>query len=1451
MHFQRPRGVKHWPAAAALLTLLLGTLAAVIAGGEQDRSNVQAQAVALDALAQRVAHDVETRMHRYEYGLRGARGAVAVSDAGRLDRAGFARYSATRDIDSEFPGARGFGVIWRVAPDKEADFVARAREDGWPSFNVRQLSPHDGERYVIQYIEPVARNKEAVGLDIASEEHRREAADSAMRSGQATLTAPITLVQAQGHRAKGFLLMLPIYRAGMPIGTEAQRVEASIGWSYAPIVIDEVLHSLDTEEAHYVLRLRDPDDSPTEFFFNGSGTPTADAVPPAVVDMSLFGRRWQAEIRATPAFVASLHQTTPMHEVLEIFILSVMCAALVAALAGLSQRTRSQRLELARRAAIVAGSDDAIVVQSLAGHITDWNAGAERLFGFSAAEVIGRSATGFLLPTGLESEDEHIRSTVARGEHVKAFETLRRHRDGTLIEVSITASPIHDADGRCAGSAKILRDVREVRAAQRRLEELNASLEDQVRERTRLLEAARRGLQLVLDATPSLIGYWGKDLRNQIANRAYGEWFGIEPAHVPGMHIRDLLGSEYFDGAAARIEAALRGEPQTFEQSQPAPDGSGLRHTLVHYVPDREDGEVRGFYAFVHDVTELTDSRLRLAAAQRDNAALLQTLHQHAIVSVADRSGLIVEVNDAFCAISGYTRDELLGKNHRIVNSGRHETAFWRAMWTEIAQGRSWRGEVCNRAKDGSLYWVDSVVAPFLDAHGRVEKYVSIRTDITDRKSAQLELQRTLTLLRTVLEASSQVSIIAVDADDQVSVFNRGSELLLGYRADEVVGQLRSARFVEGNGTSAPAGFTAWAAESGPGPRECRYLSQDGSEVPVSLAVTTMVDEEGRLAGYLGIAHDISARMAHERSLRDAMEQSRQASLAKSHFLANMSHEIRTPMNAVIGLSYLLERTALDSEQSQMLERLTVASKSLLAIINDVLDLSKIEAGEMALECAPFDLGELVREIASLMSVQAEQKAIGFDVELDALPAVVEGDGMRLRQVLMNLLSNAVKFTEQGRVRLTATGTRTASHLDVRFTVSDTGVGIAFDAQERLFEPFVQADASTTRRFGGTGLGLSIVKQLVSLMGGEIHLSSRLGHGSEFSVDLRFRVSEEAEALALATPQRPAGLSLAHLNILVVDDNSINQDVARRILQAEGAVVVLASHGEEAVERLSRASPEVHLVLMDVQMPVLDGLDATRQIRHQLGLQSLPVIGLTAGVSMSERQQALAAGMNEVVGKPFDPPALVRCVQRHVTSRRPHEDIEAAVPASRPPLSADWPLIEGIDADDAFQRLQGDVRLFRSLMARLLAQTKKLPAQTDDLPAAVALLHDLKGSAGTLGATRLRQLAEAAERACRASDEGGATQALGALNLEAQRLAQAAAWTPVALASERADPIHPDRLNELLGLLGEHDLAAMALFEELSASLRAHLGPQAFEEMGQQMQNLEFVAAARLLESHE
>jgi len=408
---------------------------------------------------------------------------------------------------------------------------------------------------------------------------------------------------------------------------------------------------------------------------------------------------------------------------------------------------------------------------------------------------------------------------------------------------------------------------------------------------------------------------------------------------------------------------------------------------------------------------------------------------------------------------------------------------------------------------------------------------------------------------------------------------------------------------------------------------------------------------DGQPEWMYGTHQDISERKALEQTLADARRAAEAASRAKTHFLATMSHELRTPLHALLGIQRLLARDLHGARERDLLRRADQAGQALLASVNDVLDLARIEAGEMALDPAPWQPRALAHELVAVYGLQAEAKGLSLHIDLDeSLPDWLHGDANRVRQVLTNLLGNAIKFSEHGAIELRWRRHDAAARPMLRLSVIDSGIGIDEQRQQEVFAPFVQADPGTARRHGGSGLGLAIVRELVTLMGGEVGVRSKPGEGSTFWVDLPLVEPEVAgpAAPALQAAHTLPPRALAGLRVLVCDDNDTNRQIACELLESQGASCAFSSDGQQALDWLRAHPGGVDLVLMDLQMPGLDGLQACRALRADAATATLPVIALSASTLASERAAALAAGMNAFIGKPFDLLQVVHAVREHL-----------------------------------------------------------------------------------------------------------------------------------------------------------------------------------------------------------
>jgi len=653
---------------------------------------------------------------------------------------------------------------------------------------------------------------------------------------------------------------------------------------------------------------------------------------------------------------------------------------------------------------------------------------------------------------------------------------------------------------------------------------------------------------------------------------------------------------------------------------------------------------------------------------QSQYLSLIDSLPVHVIRK--DREGHFTFASRSFCDLVGKPLEELRGQTDLDLYDRKLAEKYRQDDQRVMESKATFEAVEAHDPPHGRRIYVQVIKSPILDTKGNVTGVQILFWDVTAREIAEIELRQSETRKRAIFEAAMDC-IIFTDEAGKIVELNRAAEVTFGYLRQEVIGRDLTDVFVpaelrERHRQNLDRYLGAGELGSMLGRRlETAMIRKDGEQFQAEMTTQPIPLAQG-MTGFAVFVRDITLMKQAEAELVHAKEAAESANRAKSAFLANMSHEIRTPMNAIIGMTELVLESDLDSEQRDYLQTVLESSNSLLGLLNDVLDFSKIESGKVDLETIDFGLRQVVEESIRTVLYSAKQKnlALSYEISPDTHDWFT-GDPLRLRQVLVNLLSNAIKFTDQGSVGVRVQTVSTIEHTAVlRFEVTDTGIGIPADKCQKIFEEFEQADSSTKRRFGGTGLGLAICSRLVQLMQGEIGVESAEGQGSTFHFTVTLGLSSTRPRASETFVTGPALLTAPGavssqagaqpgLRILLAEDSPVNQKLAIGLLTKRGHHVVLANNGKEAYETF--LAQEFDLILMDVQMPVMDGFEATMAIRARERDSHVPIIAMTARVMKGDEQRCLEAGMDAYIAKPIRAQTLFELVNRYARPPQPAE----------------------------------------------------------------------------------------------------------------------------------------------------------------------------------------------------
>ncbi|MDG4717873.1 MULTISPECIES: CHASE domain-containing protein [Thalassospira] len=1458
-------------------------------------SNEKAVSGQLEEITNLAESSVKNRFELYEYGLRGMRGTILATWPDRLNRGVIERYIASRENQREFPGARGFGFIRLVPPEGLEEFLKAAQADGRPNFALRELNQNDGDRFIIQYIYPEAGNEGATGLDIASETNRRTAAMDAVLSGDVRLTEPITLVQADGKVGRGFLILLPVYEGDFPTNNPSERQKAAIGWSYAPLVVDEVLANLGVGLENIRLSLTDSaEDHP--FFISDTHEQKAITSQTETRRLQVLGREWMLQVNALPSFYQSLN-------LLSAWTLGLIGMLLSAASAGLTwwyllARKGHEGTEL--------GQD-----VSFRSFVRDPLARSVILFAIVFVTVVSGTACAYIWQNKWQKTADQLtartsEATVSYQNQIADYQLALR-----FLSASIEASDLF--------RTKVAQGL----ASEEELDDWRQQVENSLSAfmlssspvfQARVIGFANQGKELVR------VEYQDGKLITAPEERLQKK--GQEPYMQTGHQLNP--GSMWTSDVTLNRENGQIEEPErpTVRFFTPIFAASGERFGIVilnvdwgNFLSEAHltSGDVSSFILNVRDDFLLHPDPAMSFAFERWSAPSWRNIFQ--------QSGLPYGAPESLEGWTDNSGAEWLTSSSTIApngneNPGEVTLIYAKPLGDIIAD---FLRAALLSVSLVTIFGVLSVLAYFFSwKRGQRDQLIRRQIAATQRLRSQEGL------LRDILGSAPEAMIVC-NHDGRIVFANQRTSDLFGYTLDELTelpsGALIAddciAQFRKDFDSYLKTSANVSTAEN----LELDAVRKDKTDFPAKVQMAA-VDFEEKYLLVLSV-RDLTEELRAKETLTVAKEAAEQASVAKGAFMANISHEIRTPLNAILGLTTLLIDGKASDEQRDFLNKINLAGRSLLGIVNNVLDLSKIEANEMALDEVIFSPRDQIGDLITIYETQASVANLEFKVDIaENLPETVLGDSNRLGQILTNLVGNAIKFTEKGSVTLRAellpTERNEGNHtVNLRFSVIDTGIGVPIDKQEKLFKPFSQADSSTSRKFGGTGLGLSIVNQFVALMGGRLGLDSEDGKGSRFWVELPFRRVAEGtlyppekssasllvflvedneterlrltnliislgwDAVAMTTGTElvdeylrrvsenivlpdvlivdwqlpeldgvsalsrlaeqlgesnlPAALMISvfdsekiaeidtkHLadqiitkpidgstlfnavndivsartgrkdhvleitntetldanwlpdiKTLVVDDSKLNLEVATHLLSNSGAIVTAVESGEQCLALL-RAQPEkFDVVLMDVQMPGMDGYETTKRIRTELGLHTLPVLALTAGALLEERKLALAAGMNDFLTKPIEPRQLIQRVRKAaenangstipVTARASKNDVIIAADVAQEVISLpeskaipeDTSELPIWDRNHALDLAGGNEPLLKRLAELYPPQVRQQIIEVqngvadNDTDLAARSLHILQGSSSQIGAQRVADLARNLEKTTR------------------------------------------------------------------------------------------------------
>ncbi len=1155
-----------------------------------------------DEEVSRIQTALSERMSIYEDVLHGGLGLYAASHS--VERAEWRAYVETVSVNKRFPGIDGLGFIACVPREKLDEFLKTTREDETPNFQLKNPGTND-DLLITKYLEPEKEHAALIGVDVGADPAHRAVAEKARDTGLPVISGRLNLKEPGAEAQDGLVMLLPVFRNGTPAATLAERRAGIEGWVYARFVTAQLMGGILQDKAP-LLRFEVFDR-----LTQGAETLMFDSDPPAqdrpeirpprfsVMNPLTVGQHlWLLRYTTKPAFNAAMPRSSEMLVAAGGGVISLLLFGIALSLST-------------TRARAVAMADD-----------------MTRAF-----------------------REANVRLQ-------KEFTERQRMERRATIQHAVTRV-LADAETLAEATPRIVEAI-----CQSLGWDLGAiwRIDPQLKQLHCVEFWQRPGLDVTefAAATRQKTFKPGEGLPGRV-------WATTQP-----FWIADVTRDQNFPRGALAARAGLHGAfgfPILMGE-----EFLGVIEFFSHEIVEPDAEVLKLVAALGSQIGQFIARKRTQEELQREQylfGALMQNLPDH--IYFKDRHSRFLRVNRAMLAIMGnIDASAIIGKTDFDFFTEEHARQAFEDEQRLIRSGQPITQEEKETWPDGSVTWVLTTKMPLRDEASNVVGTFGISHDITARKRAEAALQEISALQEGILNAANY-AIISTTTEGMVTTFNAAAEKMTGHAAAQVVGKATPALWHDRKevvrraealsrelGRKVEPGFESFVAKArlgGADENEWSILRNDGSCFPALLSVTALRDQGNHIIGFLGVIADITDRKRAEEAIRRARDEAEEASRTKSQFLANMSHELRTPLNSVIGFAGILLKNKtgnLHPTDLNFLERIQANGKHLLVLINEILDLSKIEARKVELQLAPVALDILVRETIAQQEGLVRDRPVQLLADLPATIAPIQTDAEKLRQVIINLIGNALKFTERGSVTVRVV-TNAVDHQPARIEVIDTGIGIPREKLGVIFEAFQQADASTARKYGGTGLGLTISQALCRFMGFHIKVTSEVGRGSTFSVILGGKregaaplasngpvVKNSSEISAAATSSELRGKL-----VLVIDDESDSRVLLTNMLEEFGCQVIAANSGEQGLRMAREFRPQ--LITVDLLMPQMDGASVIRALKADPQLRDIPLVVVSI---VAEERRGSILGAVDILEKPVAREDLLAALRRSLLPAR-------------------------------------------------------------------------------------------------------------------------------------------------------------------------------------------------------